>query len=306
MTTSRKNTGNNGYTAFTTDGNATVTQGFLYAPFGEITTEYAPLWQNGVMPKYTFNAKELDEETGMYYYEARYMAPPTFISRDPLFEKYFWLSPYAYCANNPMKYVDPSGEEICVMDENGNKYRYFQNENGKWNLYSNVEGEYKGGSKFLDNTLADLDNIRATSQKDAELQDRFNHMVASESKYLISERNGKISHFGTPLEKGYCGQIYFATGEKTIDERRSSLVHELLGHAYSKDKGTFDANFIEKITVGKYETNREQLNAIDVENRYRYASGMKEPRTQDLSNKNGVYYDVSYHLDQKILGQWKK
>ena len=37
--------------------NATVTQGFLYAPFGEITTEYAPMWQNGLIPKYAFNAK---------------------------------------------------------------------------------------------------------------------------------------------------------------------------------------------------------------------------------------------------------
>ena len=70
---------------------------------------YAPMWQNGTLPKYAFNAKELDEETGMYYYEARYYAPPTFTSRDPLFEKYFWMSPYAYCANNPVKYVDPSG-----------------------------------------------------------------------------------------------------------------------------------------------------------------------------------------------------
>lgn len=39
-------------------------------------------------------------------------APPTFISRDPLFEKYFWMSPYAYCANNPVKYVDPTGCEV--------------------------------------------------------------------------------------------------------------------------------------------------------------------------------------------------
>ncbi len=45
--------------------NATVTQGFLYAPFGEITTGYAPMWQNGLIPKYSFNAKELDEETGL-------------------------------------------------------------------------------------------------------------------------------------------------------------------------------------------------------------------------------------------------
>ncbi len=98
-----------GSTAFVTDGNATVTQGFLYAPFGEITTEYAPMWQNSIMPKYAFNAKELDEESGMYYYEARYYNPPVFTSRDPMFEKYFWMTPYAYCANNPLKYVDPTG-----------------------------------------------------------------------------------------------------------------------------------------------------------------------------------------------------
>ena len=98
-----------GSTAFVTDANATVTQGFLYAPFGEITTEYAPMWQNGVLPNYTFNAKELDEETGMYYYEARYMAPPTFISRDPMFEQKPWLSPYHYCSNNPVGRVDPTG-----------------------------------------------------------------------------------------------------------------------------------------------------------------------------------------------------
>ncbi len=64
------------------------------------------------LPKYAFNAKELDEETGMYYYEARYYAPPVFTSRDPMFEKYFWMSPYAYCANNPVKYVDPTGKEF--------------------------------------------------------------------------------------------------------------------------------------------------------------------------------------------------
>ena len=101
-----------GSTAYVTDNNATVTQGFLYAPFGEITTEYNANFGNNILPKYSFNAKELDEETGMYYYEARYYKPPVFTSRDPMFEKYFWMTPYAYCANNPVKYVDPSGRII--------------------------------------------------------------------------------------------------------------------------------------------------------------------------------------------------
>ena len=98
-----------GSTAFVTDQNQTITQGFLYAPFGEITTEYNVNFGNNVIPKYSFNAKELDEETGMYYYEARYYAPPVFTSRDPLFEKYPSISPYTYCMNNPIKYVDPDG-----------------------------------------------------------------------------------------------------------------------------------------------------------------------------------------------------
>jgi len=98
-----------GSTGMVTDNSSNITQGFLYAPFGEIITEFNPSWESGRIPKYSFNAKELDEENGMYYYSARYYAPPTFISRDPLFEKYPSISPYTYCANNPLKFVDPDG-----------------------------------------------------------------------------------------------------------------------------------------------------------------------------------------------------
>ncbi len=106
-----------GSTCYVTDDNTSVVQGFLYAPFGEITNEHNSSFGNNVLPKYSFNAKELDEETGMYYYEARYMAPPVFISRDPLFEKYPTFSPYAYCANNPVNVIDPTGEEIVIVGD---------------------------------------------------------------------------------------------------------------------------------------------------------------------------------------------
>ena len=98
-----------GSTAYVTDQNQNITQGFLYAPFGEITTEYNATFGNDIIPKYSFNAKELDEETGMYYYEARYYKPPVFTSRDAMFEKKPWFTPYNYCSNNPVGKVDPSG-----------------------------------------------------------------------------------------------------------------------------------------------------------------------------------------------------
>ena len=68
------------------------------------------------MPNYAFNAKELDEENNMYYYSARYYAPPTFISRDPMFEKYPSISPYTYCSNNPVNRIDPTGEYDYEVD----------------------------------------------------------------------------------------------------------------------------------------------------------------------------------------------
>ena len=96
-----------------------------------ITTEYAPMWQNGTLPKYSFNAKELDEETGMFYYEARYYKPPVFTSRDPHFERYFWTSPYGYCSNNPLKYVDPTGMDWYQDAEGNAVFNKDVNENTK-------------------------------------------------------------------------------------------------------------------------------------------------------------------------------
>jgi len=38
---------------------------------------------------------------------------------DPMASKYPSLSPYTYCADNPVKLVDPNGEDIWELDENG-------------------------------------------------------------------------------------------------------------------------------------------------------------------------------------------
>ena len=55
---------------------------------------------------------EADAETGLHYAEARYYDSrlSTFNSTDPMWYKYPSLSPYAYCANNPVKYIDPDGQ----------------------------------------------------------------------------------------------------------------------------------------------------------------------------------------------------
>ena len=89
-----------------------------YFPFGETFVEertgtsYTP---------YLYNGKELDEETGLYYYHARYYDPrmSMFYGVDPLTEKNHSNTPYSYAANNPIKYVDWMGMDTLLVDQSG-------------------------------------------------------------------------------------------------------------------------------------------------------------------------------------------
>jgi RHS repeat-associated protein len=125
-----------------------VIQEIHYAPFGEVISEYTPYWHGGKIPDYLFNGKELDEENGMYYYEARYYNPPMFISRDPLFEKKPFMSPYAYCRNNPLIFIDPNGEDEYEFDKKAGTFTKISDKGGTKTDHYNVgqkneEGEFK-------------------------------------------------------------------------------------------------------------------------------------------------------------------
>ena len=59
--------------------------------------------------------KEKDAETGYDYFGARYMdheLMTMWLSVDPMSDKYPSITPYAYCAWNPVKLLDPDGREI--------------------------------------------------------------------------------------------------------------------------------------------------------------------------------------------------
>ena len=62
---------------------------------------------------YKFNGKQFDEETGLYYYGARYMNPVTSIwyGVDALTEKYPTMAGMIYCMNNPVRLVDLDGND---------------------------------------------------------------------------------------------------------------------------------------------------------------------------------------------------
>ncbi len=79
-----------------------------YMAFGEIFVDQR---RTGFGTPYKFNAKELDCESGYYYYGARYYDPrmARFLSVDPLAGDFPSWTSYHYVHNNPLRYTDPTG-----------------------------------------------------------------------------------------------------------------------------------------------------------------------------------------------------
>lgn len=102
------------------DSAGVVEQVTNYYPFGTPYTQSAAV-MNANMQPYKFNGKELDLMHGLKWYDygARMYDPIllTWNSIDPLCEKYYDISPYAYCGNNPMRYIDPDGRDIKYKKE---------------------------------------------------------------------------------------------------------------------------------------------------------------------------------------------
>ena len=98
-----------GSTSYITDDKANITQYDAYLPYGELLVDEHSSTEE--LP-YKFNGKQFDEETGLYYYGARYLNPVASIwyGVDPQIEKMPKDGSYSYCFGNPIKLIDPNGE----------------------------------------------------------------------------------------------------------------------------------------------------------------------------------------------------
>ncbi len=110
------------------NASGTVVQTNHYYPFGMSFVEGI---QNSPQP-YKYNGKELDTDRGLnlYDYSARHMDPALgrFNTVDPMAESYPWLSPYNYCANDPVLNIDPTGEDYWSTNNPDEIRRFFESQ----------------------------------------------------------------------------------------------------------------------------------------------------------------------------------
>ncbi|WP_249040052.1 RHS repeat domain-containing protein, partial [Treponema putidum] len=130
-----------GSAQFVTDWKGRQYEHIEYTPYGELWIEEVAAGLDKL--PFRFTGKELDEETGFYYYGARYLDPKysRWLSGDPALNDYIPKAPidddakkhnenlpgmggvfntvnlhvYHYAGNNPVKYIDPDGESAVVV-----------------------------------------------------------------------------------------------------------------------------------------------------------------------------------------------
>lgn len=139
-----------GSAAYLTDDAGQETQTLNYLPYGE---EWVDI-QSGLDPnlgQYTFNGKEKDYESGLHYYGARYYSSELltgWLSVDPMMDKYPSLSPYNYCAWNPVRLIDPDGCEAGDYYDKNGKWLFNDGiDDGKIYVEDQENGKYMGPLK---------------------------------------------------------------------------------------------------------------------------------------------------------------
>ena len=134
-------------------------------------------------PKYlqTFTGKERDSETGFSYFGARYYDSDLmtgWLSVDPMADKYPGVSPYAYCAWNPIKLVDPDGRMIDWVESMGGTIY--------WDDNATSQETTKAGEKYLGKNV-----LVGTHGRDENLNESVN--AATFDLYLESDHSGPIA-----------------------------------------------------------------------------------------------------------------
>ena len=217
----------------------------------------------------SFSGKEKDSETGYYYFGARYYNPDLslWLSVDPMSDKYPSLSPYNYCAWNPMKLVDPDGMRFDSVT-------------------MNIVND------FRKNTISRISEATSGTQK-SELQSALDELsILESSDQLYHIEYGNTSGYNRNGEIGYDTKNDMVSITMTYSSNISDIAHELK-HAYQFEVGELSFNTSNGgcITSSLYDITDERSAYIRG-----YAFGGSIPRNLEwtertpIKNSRGFYY----------------
>ena len=227
-----------GSASWITNKEGTPIEYIHYMPYGE-------LWYNWQASSYNerfkFTGKERDMETGYDYFGARFYSPTLlhWLAPDPLAGKYPDISPYAYCKWNPLKYVDPNGQEVMILIPSTQTTHYnaaknYQKyHNSPTNLTIIAHGttptlknyatgifQNKDIKPMRSNNVANLIRQNSSLWKDDASKQKIVILSACYTGKVGKQIDGSVPSFGqqlsADLKQSYSGDVYVAAPEGAV------------------------------------------------------------------------------------------
>ena len=228
------------------DSAGTVKQITHYYPFGTPYADPSTILNASLQP-YKYNGKELDKMHGLntYDYGARQYNPVTarWDRMDPLCEKYYSVSPYAYCHNNPVMMVDPDGRDIVRWDvslnRNGNtqQRQYTFNEKFEWAMRIFCQTEY--GKTLISSFTPAGENIFGISGNGKYAKYRLdiqlgNYADITQKTTAVGTREGSFGIYEREGEVRF--SIFINTTGRDDGEILETIAHEFALHGSDIDE----------------------------------------------------------------------
>ena len=251
-----------GSSSYITNLDGEVVQHIEYVPFGEVFIEERnSIWNT----PYLFNAKEFDEETGLYYYGARYYDPrlSLWISTDKSAIIAPGYSPYTFCKNNPNIMVDPNGNfPIFINGRTSNDTERGSASYWSMGLLEVVKqktGYYYSQFKYVDGNQGFWPSSRfnaGIAQGKADAAAIYAVLKSSAKDGVITEQLQIISHSrGSAFASGYMQSVSaeirdlankdnmsFSYGSDKIVEYSINIGPHQSNHISYEESGTLNVN----------------------------------------------------------------
>ena len=251
-----------GSSSYITNLDGEVVQHIEYVPFGEVFIEERnSIWNT----PYLFNAKEFDEETGLYYYGARYYDPrlSLWISTDKSAIIAPGYSPYTFCKNNPNIMVDPNGNFPIFINgrtsndtERGSALYWSM---GLLEVVKQKTGYYYSQFKYVDGNQGFWPSSRfnaGIAQGKADAAAIYAVLKSSAKDGVITEQLQIISHSrGSAFASGYMQSVSaeirdlankdnmsFSYGSDKIVEYSINIGPHQSNHISYEESGTLNVN----------------------------------------------------------------
>ena len=297
-----------GSASWITDGDGIPVQHLQYLPYGEPFVNQRAAGST-YSERFRFTGKERDAETGYGDFGARYMdheLMTMWLSVDPLADKYPSISPYAYCAWNPVKLIDPDGREIDDYFTREGKYLGSDNANtnyvriiseATWNSIKDENGNVDhDGASLVSHPFSEESAYMSTEAQLAVYQ----HYNPTEYKLDNLENNGVSYGMRSVFEYKKAPVIFVrlegnASGIKVCDY--ADEIKTLFAH----EKGHID--YYLKVGHEKYSATskdvREQI-AVEAEMNSSSWSGTREVYKRD-TRQYGEKYGLKFNKKGEII-----